>query len=353
MRIMVFTVFVTGMFVVVSGQQEFMGERCYVYGKEDTIEDGVQFEEKPLLLAKKEGGDEDSISEGDIIITVDEYDEGQDSKQEDDSISEKDILNIANEFYEEPEKEVSEGGNNREVKGNGPNSLNSAMEYIEKGEKYEARNLLSELYFKETSNENRNKIKAVLDKLNTELVFSMVPSKDAFFYVVKQGDNLGKIASKFGFPYKSIMRINNKSRSIIRVGERLKILLGEISLLVDKSDFTLTMLLNGHYVKQYSIGIGKFDKTPEETFVVKDKLENPDWYSPDGVFKFGDPGNLLGTRWMGFEDKGGFYGYGIHGTKEPETIGKEMSNGCIRLRNEEVEELYDYVSIKTKVVIQR
>ncbi|MEK6766046.1 MAG: L,D-transpeptidase [Planctomycetota bacterium] len=42
----------------------------------------------------------------------------------------------------------------------------------------------------------------------------------------------------------------------------------------------------------------------------------------------------------------------MHGTSEPETIGKEMSNGCIRLRNEDVEELFNYVNAKTKVVIQ-
>ncbi len=353
MRIMAFAVFVTGLFIVVSGLQEFMGERGHVYGKEDRLEDGALSVDKPVLVAEKEEGNRDSIIEGDIIIKVDEYDEGQDSKQEDDSISEKDILTIADEFYEGPEKGSPENDNNTEMKGSDQNSLNSAMEYIKKGEKYEARNLLSRLYFHETDNENKNKIKTVLDKLNTELVFSMSPSRDAFFYVVEQGDSLGKIASKFGVTYKSIMRINNKTRSIIRVGERLKVLLGEISLLVDKSDFTLTMLLNGHYVKQYSVGIGKFDKTPEETFVVRDKLENPDWYSPDGVYKFGDPRNLLGTRWMGFEDKAGFFGYGIHGTKDPETIGKEMSNGCIRLKNEEVEELYDYVNIKTKVVIQK
>jgi lipoprotein-anchoring transpeptidase ErfK/SrfK len=56
---------------------------------------------------------------------------------------------------------------------------------------------------------------------------------------------------------------------------------------------------------------------------------------------------------MGFEDKGDFYGYGIHGTSEPETIGKPSSNGCIRLLNEDAEELFKFVMLKTKVVIQK
>ncbi|MEE9260888.1 MAG: L,D-transpeptidase family protein, partial [Candidatus Scalindua sediminis] len=209
------------------------------------------------------------------------------------------------------------------------------------------------LYFTEADHEKRNKIKTELDKLNAELVFSMVPSPDAIIYTVKPGDTFSTIASEFNTSYELIMKINNKGRSLIRVGERLKILKGEVSLLVDKSDFTLTVLLGGHFIKQYPVGIGMFDKTPEDVFIIKNKLKNPTWYSPEGVYEYGDPRNLLGTRWMGFEDKGDFYGYGIHGTSEPETIGKPSSNGCIRLLNEDAEELFKFVKLKTKVVIQK
>jgi lipoprotein-anchoring transpeptidase ErfK/SrfK len=148
------------------------------------------------------------------------------------------------------------------------------------------------------------------------------------------------------------MRINNKHRTNIRVGERLKILKGNVTVLVDKSDYTLTLLLDGHFIKQYPVGTGKSGKTPVGVFVVDNKLINPVWYSPDGIYPFGDPENVLGTRWIGFEDKEGLYGYGIHGTTDPDSIGKEMSNGCIRLTNEDVEELFNYVKAKTKVVVQ-
>ncbi|MCP5003749.1 MAG: L,D-transpeptidase family protein [Planctomycetes bacterium] len=245
------------------------------------------------------------------------------------------------------EKEISAG------KDKGPHALSLALGYIKKGRKYEARNMLSDLYFNDAFYNKRKKIKKQLDILNEEFVFSPVPGPDSILYTVKPGDSLVKIAAKFNTPHKLIMRINHKSRSLIRVGERLKILQGEISLLVDKSDFTLTVLLNGHYVKQFPVGIGKYDKTPEDVFYVKDKLKNPVWYSPEGVFPFGHPKNLLGTRWMGFEEKEGLYGYGIHGTADPDSIGKAMSNGCIRLRNEDVEALFDFVSLKTKVVIQK
>ncbi|MGR3294038.1 MAG: L,D-transpeptidase family protein [Candidatus Scalindua sp.] len=225
-------------------------------------------------------------------------------------------------------------------------------EYLKKGNKFEARNELSNLYFREADREKKNEIKKRLDELNEVLVFSRTPSPDAIFYEVKPGDSLSKIAKKFNTTYAFIMRINNKSRTLIKIGERLKILKGELSLLVDKSDYTLTILLNGHFIRQYPIGIGKSDKTPVGEFIVDNKLINPTWYSPEGVYQYGHPKNVLGTRWIGFEDRNDLYGYGIHGTANPGSIGRNMSNGCIRLRNENVEELFDFVKSKTRVVMQ-
>lgn len=62
---------------------------------------------------------------------------------------------------------------------------------------------------------------------------------------------------------------------------------------------------------------------------------------------FGDPKNILGSRWMGISHPG----YGIHGTTEPGSIGKNVTAGCVRLKNEDVEELYSIVPEGTEVVI--
>ena len=268
----------------------------------------------------------DHISESDILFTIDEADKGSTADTEEKSDTEKKSKNEAT------QKLISE--------------------YLKKGKKYEVRNILSDLYFSETDNEKKSEIKKKLDELNKVLVFSRTPSPDAIFYKVKAGDSLVKIAKKYNINYAFIMRINNKPRTLIKIGERLKILKGELSLLVDKSDYTLTILLNGHYIKQYPVGIGKSDKTPVGVFIVDNKLEKPTWYAPDGVYPYGHPKNVLGTRWIGFEDKNDLYGYGIHGTADPDSIGKDMSNGCIRMKNENVEELYDFVKSKTRVVMQ-
>ncbi len=292
------------------------------FGKDKTVQSARHKAQDPFLKPENtgEGG---YISESNILFSIDEADE-----------------DAARQTATEKKE--------------GENALTHKLvsEYLRKGNKYEARNALSDLYFRETDKAKREEIKLKLDELNKVLVFSRAPSPDAFFYKVQAGDSLVKIAQKFHTSYAFIMRINNKSRTLIRIGERLKILKGELSLLVDKSDYTLTILLNGHFIKQYPVGIGKADKTPVGEFIVDNKLINPTWYSPDGVYPYGDPNNVLGTRWIGFEDRNDLYGYGIHGTSDPDSIGKDMSNGCIRMRNENVEELFDFVKPKTRVVMQ-
>ncbi len=311
-----------------------------VYG-EDKAPEYSRHAAPYFLLVKDSAGNSDYIKEGDIIITTEELD-----KVPEVEVPEKTVTpDIKKEVKKEEVKKKDEGKKSLL-------SYKQVSEYLKKGKKFEARNELSDLYFAETDKARRIEIKNKLDELNAELVFSREPSPDALIYVVQPGDSLIKIASTFNTNYEFIMRINNKHRTSIRVGERLKILKGNVTVLVDKSDYTLTLLLNGRFIKQFSVGIGKSDKTPVGVFAVDNKLINPVWYSPDGIYQFGDPENVLGTRWIGFEDKEGLYGYGIHGTIEPDSIGKEMSNGCVRLTNEDVEELFNYVKAKTKVVIQ-
>jgi LysM repeat protein len=351
MRILVSAVFIVNLFCFFISQ-EYAQTTAYAYDGTGSSEDKIGGIHKSYLLAKKE--ESGYIFEKDIIITTDDGDKEKKPGQKDDKGRVKDTTVKKKQADDASLKAFADKikAALREAKEKSY-TLDMAYEHLKKDEKYKARNMFSTLYFVEADHEKRNKIKAELDKLNAELVYSLAPSPDAVIYFVKSGDTLSTIALKFHTSYELIMKINNKGRQMLRIGERLKILKGEIALLVDKSDFTLTVLLDGHFIKQYSVGIGKSDKTPEDIFVVKDKLKNPTWYSPEGVYKFGDPRNLLGTRWMGFEDRGDFYGYGIHGTNDPETVGKESSNGCIRLTNENVEELFKYVRIKTKVVIQK
>ena len=61
----------------------------------------------------------------------------------------------------------------------------------------------------------------------------------------------------------------------------------------------------------------------------------------------------LGSRWLGFADTEEFTGFGIHGTTDPSSVGRASSAGCVRLRQEDIELLFDFVPYKAEVAILR
>jgi len=269
-------------------------------------------------------------------------------------IFKEDIIISSDELRKEKNRKntVSSPGKTKKEKRK-PFKFGIINKYLEEGKKYEARNYLSDIFLNNKIPEKQDEIKELLDELNKELIFSSMPSKDATIYTVKAGDTLSRIAKQFNTNYELIMKINDKTNTRINIGEKLKVITGNTKIIIDKSEFTLKLLLNGHYVKQYRIGTGKNNKTPVGTFEVKDKIKNPTWYSPHGgVYPFGHEKNILGTRWIGFKEKENLSGFGIHGTTLPETIGTASSDGCIRMVNSEVEELYDFVTMDTQIVIK-
>lgn len=234
-----------------------------------------------------------------------------------------------------------------------PASLEMADKYLKEGKKYEARNMLSDIFINKKLPQKQREIKALLDTLNKELIFSSAPSPDATVYTVQTGDSISKIAKQFNTSFELIMKINEKPTQRLNIGEKLKIVTGKTKILVSKRDFTLTLLLNDRYVRQYRVCTGKDDKTPVGVFAVKNKMKDPTWYSPaGGVYPYGHKENILGTRWIGFKDKPNLCGFGIHGTTLPESIGTAASNGCVRMLNSDVEELYDFVTMDTEIVIK-
>jgi lipoprotein-anchoring transpeptidase ErfK/SrfK/predicted negative regulator of RcsB-dependent stress response len=169
-------------------------------------------------------------------------------------------------------------------------------------------------------------------------------------YTVGAGDSLQSIAKRAGTTVELLRQMNGKDpgRDTLRVGDRLKVCAQQFSIVVDKSDNTLLLLADDRPAKLYSVGTGKKGSTPTGDFRITLKQEKPEWFRPGGgVIPYGDPGNLLGTRWMAIDAPG----YGIHGTWEPETIGKQLSAGCVRMLNSDVEELYTIVPVGTPVKI--
>jgi LysM repeat protein len=224
--------------------------------------------------------------------------------------------------------------------------------YLDENNKYAARNAFSDALPGLDATRRAQAIQH-LNELNAFLIFSPANTKDALMHVVESGDTVVQIARKYSTTSGLIKRINNLADvNKIRVGQRLKVISGTWKIYIDKSAFRMQVYLNDHFVKEYPIGIGQYDKTPEGEFVINVKQERATWYSPEGPIPYGDPRYLLGERWLGFKPTEEFTGYGIHGTNDKTSIGKPSSQGCIRLLNDDVIEVYDMIPEGTKAYIR-
>lgn len=111
-----------------------------------------------------------------------------------------------------------------------------------------------------------------------------------------------------------------------------------LEVIVDTSNHRLAVVSGSVILRNYRVGLGG-DKTPEGTFRITDKVVNPNGRS-DGEF---------GSRGMQLSDTN----YAIHGTNEPDSIGRDESLGCVRMGRKDVEELFDLLPVGTKVTIRK
>lgn len=189
----------------------------------------------------------------------------------------------------------------------------------------------------------------VIDKANKVFMNSKAPCPEKQNYTIVAGDALVRIAYNNNTSVEAFQRLNSlkSTSSVIVPGQVLTYIAGNWSIKVSKSHFLLSLYLDDKLYRIYNVCVGRQDRTPVGTFIINQKQMNPSWTSNGEVIPFGDERNVLGTRWLGLEASGdtdsGLKGYGIHGTTEPDTIGTAASDGCVRMRNEEVEELFDFI----------
>jgi lipoprotein-anchoring transpeptidase ErfK/SrfK len=129
-----------------------------------------------------------------------------------------------------------------------------------------------------------------------------------------------------------------------------------VKVLIDKESNRLWLYQNGQIIREYPVATGRDPaQTPEGSFSVVFKTHNPSWTNPatGETVPGGVPENPLGARWIGLGvgDTAGRV-YGIHGTNRPESIGHHVSLGCVRMHNEDVQELYELVPLGSIVTIR-
>ncbi len=233
-------------------------------------------------------------------------------------------------------------------KASGEKLLETAQKFIADGELLKAKNAYVRIMEKFPNSVDAQKVQEALDDINIKILFSPIITKDSLAYEVQQGDSLTKIAKKFNTTIELIAKTNNLKDSSLRIGKKLKISKAKFSILVDKSQNILTLRSDKDILKTYRIAIGKNNSTPVGNFKIVTRIVDPPWYpSTGGVIPSGDLKNVLGTRWLGLSKPS----YGIHGTTQPDSIGKSVTEGCVRLKNPDVEELYTIVPEGTEVII--
>jgi lipoprotein-anchoring transpeptidase ErfK/SrfK len=227
--------------------------------------------------------------------------------------------------------------------------LAQAAKYEAQGDKLKAKEAYDQIISNYPDYDKIEEVQNKLGTLNMDLIFSPAKMPQTIFYEIVPGDSLGKLAKKYNTTPQLIRRANGLKSDVIRTGEKLRIWSMPFTLLINKSQNVLFLKSGEEVFKIYHVSTGKNNITPTGTFKIATKIEKPVWFKNGGPpIPSESPENELGSRWMGFDTDPH---YGIHGTLHPNTIGQQVTDGCVRLKNEDVEELFDIVPVGTEVVI--
>ena len=236
------------------------------------------------------------------------------------------------------------------------------LELLDNNDPLGARTRLSEaLGIGLLSSQQADDCRRRLSEIATKVVFSreIYPGDElARRYVLKPGDTLTGIVrrEKLHVPAEGIQRVNRiKEPRRLQAGGAIKLVQGPFDVIVTRHTYTLDMYHHGVFVKSYRIGLGQNGSTPVGRWIVPagGRVREAPWTPPPGTgtgtIECGQPGYPLGKEglWIALRgvDDGNrmFSGFGIHGTNEPDSIGRQASLGCIRLREADIAELFAFL----------
>lgn len=225
--------------------------------------------------------------------------------------------------------------------------LEKALALRDAGKLAEAREALYVLLAKGGDAQIVTEIQKALGDLNMQLLLTPAPAPEKVDYVVQPGDSLGRIAKVHNTTIEVIQKVNGLRETIIQPAQRLRLTPTKFAVAVSKTQNTLLISNDGKFFKLYRCGTGQYSTTPVGTFKITDRIPSPPWWKDGQTIPFGSKENVLGKYWLALD----IPHYGIHGTWEPETIGRQSSQGCIRLINEDVEELFIILPVGTPVQV--
>lgn len=208
-----------------------------------------------------------------------------------------------------------------------------------------ARLILQQVLVRRDADDVRAFAERKIGSLNTALAFSAVPMPEKVKHRVAAGDLIGKLAKQYGCTQEYILKVNGIDKpELLRVGREIWVLKNPaFELTVFKRNNSAVLTLNNQFFKRYTVGVGKSESVPGGTYVIRGKIKKPVYQTADsGEVAFGNPQNVLGTRWVALAATGATpeaKGLGLHGTWNESTLGRQVDTGRVRFRNADIEEL--------------
>lgn len=240
--------------------------------------------------------------------------------------------------------------------------LESARQSAARGDLLSARRLLSTAWGQPLDAELRQVVRSELTRMADALLFSRATNVSdplAGVHVVAGGDSLYRIAQRYHVTPELLAQINELADpDRLQVGQRIKVIHGPFHARILKSAHRMDVYLEDVWsadggagrsvlVRCFDVGLGEDGRTPTGTWIVNGRLKNPDWTDPitNRHYLADDPDNPIGERWLALAgvsgEAAGRVGFGIHGTIDASSIGRDASMGCIRLSAADVNLVYD------------
>jgi LysM repeat protein len=188
----------------------------------------------------------------------------------------------------------------------------------------------------------------LLGEVNVDILLSRYPSPEKTEYVVKSGDVLAKIARKLKTTPELIMRMNNMSGTMLRIGERLLISRPDFSMVIQPKANLVVLLNHGAFFKQYHVREAKLPPKQPSTITAK-VAETMAWKGGKRV-GLGSKDYISSTRWIRLAGAPGYTLYSTPDGAHPNVDQPPPPSG-LGLTASDVEELSSLVNNRTPVTI--
>lgn len=196
--------------------------------------------------------------------------------------------------------------------------------------------------------ERAQEVTGLLDQLAGTVIYSRKHLLEQP-YRVRPGDTLERIAEIYKVPWQLLARINAiRDPQRLEPGRELKVVRGPFSALIDLGKYELTLMVGDRYAGRFPIGVGSDHATLEGSYIVRDKILTPPYYSPTVNFAPNDPNNPLGRHWIDLGSQ-----IGIHGTNDPQNLHRTGGRGSVCLGDRDIEDLFGILAVGSQVIIRR